>query len=185
MMAPAAPPSRRAFSPIRPASVARAGFRSKPAPQGICVVNSAGKVLDWVLMFDDDKSVLAFLDHVSKRFAKYPDAKRPVPERLRAARNLVWARRCEAGENLDMTCLRVGPAYVLHMPGELLIEYQLAAQKMRPKSAVMMAAYGDYGMGYIGTGIAYTQGGYETGPVSRVAPEVEGVLMKAMRELLK
>src|SRR5207244_5756940 len=53
--------------------------RSKPAPQGICVVNSAGKVLDWVLMFDDDKSVLAFLDHVSKRFAKYPDAKRPVP----------------------------------------------------------------------------------------------------------
>ncbi len=53
--------------------------RSKPAPQGICVVNSAGKVLDWVLMFDDDKSVLAFLDHVSKRFAKYPNAKRPVP----------------------------------------------------------------------------------------------------------
>ena len=38
---------------------------------------------------------------------------------------------------------------------------------------VMMAAYGDYGMGYIGTEIAYTQGGYETGPVSRVAPEHE------------
>ena len=37
--------------------------RSKPAPQGICVVNSAGKVLDWALMFDDDSSVLAFLDH--------------------------------------------------------------------------------------------------------------------------
>ena len=37
--------------------------RSKIVPQGICVVNSAGKVLDWVFMFDDDKSVLAFLDH--------------------------------------------------------------------------------------------------------------------------
>jgi hypothetical protein len=53
--------------------------RSKPAPQGICVVNSAGKVLDWALMFDDDPSVLAFLDHCRKRFAKYPDAKQPVP----------------------------------------------------------------------------------------------------------
>jgi transcription termination factor NusB len=52
--------------------------RSKPAPQGICVVNSAGKVLNWTLMFDDDKSVLAFLDHAKERFAKYPDAKKPV-----------------------------------------------------------------------------------------------------------
>ena len=54
------------------------------------------------------------------------------------------------------------------MPGELFIEYQLAAEKMRPDATVCMAAYGDYGPGYIGTEIAYTQGGYETGPVSRV-----------------
>ena len=53
--------------------------RSKILPQGICVVNSAGKVLDWVFMFDDDKSVLAFLDHARKRFAKFPDAKKPFP----------------------------------------------------------------------------------------------------------
>jgi hypothetical protein len=52
--------------------------RSKPAPQGICVVNSAGKVLDWALMFDSDKSVLDFLDHASKRFAEYPDARKPL-----------------------------------------------------------------------------------------------------------
>ena len=52
--------------------------RSKPAPQGICVVNSAGKVLNWTLMFDDDQSVLAFFDHAKQRFAKYPDAKKPV-----------------------------------------------------------------------------------------------------------
>ncbi len=53
--------------------------RSKILPQGICVVNSAGKVLDWVFMFDDDKSVLAFLDHARKRFANFPDAKKPFP----------------------------------------------------------------------------------------------------------
>jgi hypothetical protein len=53
--------------------------RSKPAPQGICVVNSAGKVLHWALMFDDDQSVLAFLDHSLDRFEQFPDARRPVP----------------------------------------------------------------------------------------------------------
>jgi hypothetical protein len=128
---------------------------------------------------------------VSKLYAtkelkeKIADPEQKEAARLVAARNYVWARRCEAGETIDMQCLQVGPAYVLHMPGELFVEYQLAAQKMRPDSAVMMAAYGDYGTGYIGTSIAYTQGGYETGPVSRVAPEVESVLMKAMRELLR
>ena len=71
------------------------------------------------------------------------------------------------------------------MPGELFVEYQLAAQKMRPNDFIAMAAYGDYGPGYIGTEIAYGQGGYETGRVSRVAPQVEGTLMDAMEQLLE
>ena len=70
------------------------------------------------------------------------------------------------------------------MPGELFVEYQLAAQAMRPGEFVAMAAYGDYGPGYIGTAESYGQGGYETGPVSRTAPEVEAVLMDAMKQLL-
>jgi hypothetical protein len=74
---------------------------------------------------------------------------------------------------------------ILHLRGELFVEYQLAAQKMRPDAFVCMAAYGDYGPGYIGTAIAYTQGGYETSQVSRVSPRVEAVLMGAMQELLK
>ena len=71
------------------------------------------------------------------------------------------------------------------MPGELFVEYQLAAQQMRPGQFVAMAAYGDYGPGYIGTAIAYTQGGYETGIVSRVGPSVEKVLLDGMQSLLK
>jgi hypothetical protein len=71
------------------------------------------------------------------------------------------------------------------MPGELFVEYQLAAQKMRPGAVVCMAAYGDYGPGYIGLHESYSQGGYETGPVSRVAPNVEAVLTSGMAELLK
>jgi hypothetical protein len=127
---------------------------------------------------------LSKLYHTKDLKVKIADDTLKDAERLRAARNYVWARRCEMGETIDVQCLKIGSAYVLHMPGELFVEYQLAAQKLRPNSSVMMAAYGDYGPGYIGTSIAYTQGGYETGPVSRVAPEVEDVLMKAMRGLL-
>jgi hypothetical protein len=117
--------------------------------------------------------------------ARVADAALPIKERLAAARNLAWAKRCESGHEIELSCLHIGPAYVLHMPGELFVEYQLDAQKMRPKDAVFMAAYGDYGPGYIGTKIAYSQGGYETGPVSRVAPEVQEVLTRAMHDLLK
>jgi hypothetical protein len=108
--------------------------------------------------------------------------------RLRAARNMAWAKRATEGPPITIGRLRIGPIDVLHMPGELFVEYQLAAQELRPDALVCMAAYGDYGPGYIGTSIAYTQGGYETGtspPVSRVAPRVEAVLTGAMAELLK
>lgn len=47
--------------------------RTQPAPQGICVVNAAGQVLNWVLGFDDHQSLLKFLDHTKARFAEYPD----------------------------------------------------------------------------------------------------------------
>lgn len=53
--------------------------RSKVLPQGICVINSACKVLAWAEFFDDDKSVVAFLDHCLKRGAQFPDAKKPFP----------------------------------------------------------------------------------------------------------
>ena len=52
--------------------------RSMPAPQSIGIVNSAGKALDWAMAFDDDKSVLAFLDHARGRYAALPDAGRPT-----------------------------------------------------------------------------------------------------------
>lgn len=107
-----------------------------------------------------------------------------VAKRVQQARHVVFARRMQLGHKIPLQLLQIGPAYVLHMPGELFIEYQLAAQQMRPDAPVMMAAYGDYGPGYIGMKWSYPQGGYETGAVSRVAPEVEDVLMPAMRRLL-
>ncbi|MDA1312586.1 MAG: hypothetical protein O2968_04550 [Acidobacteria bacterium] len=114
------------------------------------------------------------------------DSGREHRERLNAASHLAWALRCQEGRRIDVTDLRLGDVHVLHMPGELFVEYQLAAQEMKQGKTVLMAAYGDFGPGYIGTEVAYSQGGYETSAgASRVAPEVESVLMEAMKTLLE
>lgn len=124
----------------------------------------------------DEEALLATVQDESAK----PDV------RFHAAKHLIWLRRCRTGDTIDVSCLSLGKARVLHLPGELFVEYQLAAQKMRPDLFVAMAAYGDYAMGYIGTEIAYSQGGYETGPTaSHVAPAVERTLTEAMAKLLK
>lgn len=102
------------------------------------------------------------------------------------ASRLSWLRRCQAGHRIEVGCLSLGDARLLHLPGELFVEYQLAAKAELPGRFVAMAAYGDYGPWYIGTERAYTEGGYETEPrSSNVAPEVENVLLGGIRKLLK
>ena len=101
------------------------------------------------------------------------------------ASRLAWLRRCRDGRRIDVVCLGLGRARILHLPGELFVEYQLAAKAERPDLFVAMAAYGDYAPWYIGTALAYEEGGYETSPASsNVAPQVEGVLTTAIRKLL-
>lgn len=113
------------------------------------------------------------------------DDKADARNRLNAATKLALLNRTEAGHEFELSRLRLGKVHLLHMPGELFVEYQLAAQKMRPDATVCMAAYGDYAPGYIGTEIAYTQGGYEVQAASsNTSPAVEKVLMDAMRRLL-
>ena len=102
------------------------------------------------------------------------------------ASRLAWVRACQEGKKIDVSCLSLGRARILNLPGELFVEYQLAAKAARKDLFVAMAAYGDYGPWYIGTERAYGEGGYETEPrSSNVAPEVEGVLMGAIRRLLQ
>ncbi|MEZ6088553.1 MAG: hypothetical protein R3C05_11110 [Pirellulaceae bacterium] len=109
----------------------------------------------------------------------------PAKGYIAKADQLAWLQRCNQGHRIDVGCLQAKDIRILHMPGELFVEYQLAAKKMRPDLHVAMAAYGEYGPGYIGTEIAYEQGGYETSSgASNVAPGVEAVLTSAMRQLL-
>lgn len=132
--------------------------------------------------------LLPVADHLDEKqlVATIKNSEAKPADRWYAAKNLTWLRRCQIQDPIQISCLGIGEVRVLHMPGELFVEYQLAAQKIAPHKFVGMAAYGDYAPGYIGTEIAYTQGGYETSArASRTSPTVEAVLIKAMTELLQ
>ena len=112
---------------------------------------------------------------------------RPPTSPTASGRPATWPGSVAArqGDTIPISCLTIGPATVLHLPGELFVEYQLAAQAMRPDRFVCMAAYGDYAPGYIGTACAYYQGGYEASPrASNVAPDGRGGLAGGDRDLL-
>jgi hypothetical protein len=126
-------------------------------------------------------------DAAADKSGEAAEAKPPTAlDRFIAANKLAWLRHCQQGEKNVLACLRLGGARILHLPGELFVEYQLEAQRLRPDAFVAVAAYGDYAPAYIGTEISYAQGGYETGRNSSfVAREVEGVLMRGIATLLE
>jgi len=113
------------------------------------------------------------------------DPRKPKLERLQCARRLAYLQRSQSGHQISFARLRLGPVDSLFFPGEMFVEYQLAAARLRPDRVVCFAAYGDMGPGYIGLAESYRQGGYEVGPVSRVSPRAESVLMRVIGELLE
>ena len=138
------------------------------------------------ISFEVEKVRLPMADHLKDEEALL-EALRKEPARgyFSTVDQVAYLRHWKAGNQIDVSCLSVGDSRVLHMPGELFVEYQLAAKAMRPDLKVAMAAYGEYGPGYIGTEIAYSEGGYETSPsASAVGPGSEKVLTAAMKKLL-
>lgn len=110
-----------------------------------------------------------------------------VDQRFLAAEKLAWYNRSKMGTQVTISALRLGKNWLLNLPGEAFVEYQLYAQRMRPDGNVCTAAYEEYGPGYICTSVAYYEkGGYETSAiVSGTAPEVEPLMLKAINEVLK
>lgn len=96
---------------------------------------------------------------------------------------LGWYKRRIQGCAIQASCLYINDVRMLFMPGELFVEYQIAAKKMSPGKFVAMAAYGDYGPFYIGTKKAYETDVYEinTSPVTK---DAENYVMEAIRVLL-
>ncbi len=85
---------------------------------------------------------------------------------------------------LELSSLQFGDAYLVHLPGESMVEFQLFAQRQRPGAWMAVAAYGDGGPGYICTAEAFDEGGYEPS-ASLVAPKSEEIMKTAIRELLE
>jgi hypothetical protein len=104
-----------------------------------------------------------------------------------AAEKLAWYERCKSGHQVTISSLKLGNIWLLNIPGEAFVQFQLAAQKMRPDEYICTAAYEEFGPGYIGTKDAYSQkGGYETSDIaSGTAPEADSVLIRGMRTVLK
>jgi hypothetical protein len=108
------------------------------------------------------------------------DAMASKAQRGNAAFQRAWLARLD--RPLELSCLDLGKALVLHLPGEPFIEYQLKAQQMRADAFVCAAGYGDGGPGYIPTDRAYLEGGYE--PTVALAAPCEERLTRAMAKLL-
>jgi hypothetical protein len=120
----------------------------------------------------------SFTEAQSKKVLEDPKA--TAARRNNAAFQLAWLARLR--RPIDVTCLDLGEALVLHLPGEPFVEYQLEAQKLRKDRFVCVAGYGDGGPGYIPTDAAYIEGGYE--PTVALAAPCEKLLKQTMAKAL-
>ncbi|APZ91411.1 hypothetical protein Fuma_00999 [Fuerstiella marisgermanici] len=103
--------------------------------------------------------------------------------KLKAAMNLAWIQRIRAQQDVEASCLTIGDVCLVHLPGEVFVDYQLSAQQLRSNAFVAVAAYGDCGMWYIGPDQIYKdKGGYEQ--KWSFGGCVEGQLKLVLTELL-
>lgn len=101
--------------------------------------------------------------------------------RFDAALFLAWKNRAQTP--IEISSMRMGDLILLHLAGEMAIEYQLFAQGLRPDLFVAVAAYGDCGPAYINLERFTAEGGYEPSAAHAV-PESEKPMRDAIRTLL-
>jgi hypothetical protein len=101
-----------------------------------------------------------------------------------AAMGLSWRNRLKRGRSLSVPAIDFGPAQLILLPGESYVEYQLAAQQMRPDSFVCVAGYGDGATGYIPTEKYVAEGDPNLKDWCWVAPGSEPRMMEAIRRAL-
>jgi hypothetical protein len=103
-------------------------------------------------------------------------------KKLDAALGLSWAARID--RPVDVPAIDFGRAQVLLLPAETFVEFQLAAQRLRPGVFVAVAGYGECGPGYIPTESARAEGYVEEHGYSWVAVGAEAVLLRALAAAL-
>lgn len=99
-----------------------------------------------------------------------------------AAMGLSCRKRFDAGQRIDLPVLDLGAAQLVLLPGESYVEFQLAAQKMRPNSFVMTLGYGECATGYVPPDSAWAENDGNLNPWCWVARGADKVLLDAMRK---
>lgn len=167
--------SRRALAEELRKAMARAWERTERAPlRGIRTRTSE-------VQFDLPADGPASVPAMERTLA---DAKASKSARLMAALGLSWAKRVGRKEAVEVTAVDFGPAQYLLLPAEAFVEFQLAAQRLRPDQFIVVAGYGECGPGYIPTGSARAEGFVEEHGYCWVAPGAEEKLHGAVAEAL-
>ena len=128
------------------------------------------------------RSTGAFTIEAMQRTLANPKATRW--QRISAALGLSWRQRVDAGEAVDVPCLDLGGGTVEFtiMPGESFVGYQLAVQRLRPQSFVMVAGFGEGAPGYVPTDACWKDGYGDS--YCWVPPMTEQLMMAAMAKAL-
>ena len=121
---------------------------------------------------------------VAELEAKLMPTAKPFQQCL-AAMGLSWRRRADAGHRIQVPALDFGPAQLLLLPGESYVEFQLAAQSLRPDSFVCVAGYGEGATGYIPTERHIAEGDPNLGDWCWIARGSEARMLDAIRAALK
>jgi hypothetical protein len=115
--------------------------------------------------------------------AKLTPESKPFDQCL-AAMGLAWRHRLDQGHRVQVPCIDFGKAAFLLLPGESYIEYQLIAQRLRPDDFIVVAGYGEAGVGYIPTEKHIAAGDGNLSDWCWVGPGSEARLVSAMRSAL-
>lgn len=105
-------------------------------------------------------------------------------KRITAALGLSWHQRVDAGRPIDVPCvdLNQGETLFTVLPAESFVGYQLAVQRLRPKSFVMVAGFGDGAPGYIPTDQCWRDGYADD--YCWVQPMTEKSILNALTEAM-
>jgi len=104
--------------------------------------------------------------------------------RMISAFQLGWLDRCRRQSPIVLSALHLNHVSMLHLPGEMFVEYQLRAQRMAPDRFVVAAAYGDDGPFYIPPRAEYALGGYEVS-MAFAAETADAILTEGIRQLVR
>jgi len=110
-------------------------------------------------------------------------AKADAHPNARSGAAMFIAFRDRANVPLELTSMQMGGLFILNLPGEVAVEFQLFAQELRPDKFVAVAAYGDCAPAYINLEKFTAEGGYEP-TASHSIPQSEQPMRDAIRKLL-